>query len=331
MNRRPSGSMTLSEAVFGFVNHKFAEGLTERSVNSYERLLNKWIEYEGDKKITEVQTADIREYLAWLRTEYVPHRYNGKIHKLSPKTIRNIWVTLASFFRWASIELGCQNPMQNIPAPKTKKAPVEAFTKDEIDALLKACSHTRKAETRYRASFTFSRPTAKRDRAIILMLLDTGLRARELTSLLIGNVNLKTGRVIVEHGVIGGAKGGKGRTVFIGKSSRRALWRYLTSREDGDDPDSHLFLAIGERKMSTNALRLLIKSLARKAEVDHAYPHKFRHTFAITYLRSGGDVFTLQALLGHSTLDVVRHYAKIAEIDVEKAHQKASPVDNWRL
>ena len=139
--------------------------------------------------------------------------------------------------------------MQNIPAPKTQKAPVEAFTKDEIDAMLKACSNTRKAETRYRASFTFSRPTAKRDRAIILMLLDTGLRARELTSLLIGNVNLKTGRVIVEHGVIGGAKGGKGRTVFIGKSSRRALWRYLTSREDGDNSNSPLFLAIGERKI----------------------------------------------------------------------------------
>jgi hypothetical protein len=76
--------MILSEAVFGFVNHKFAEGLTERSVNSYERLLNKWIEYEGDKKITEVQTSDIRKYLAWLRTEYVPQRYNGKTHKLSP-------------------------------------------------------------------------------------------------------------------------------------------------------------------------------------------------------------------------------------------------------
>jgi integrase/recombinase XerD len=162
-------------------------------------------------------------------------------------------------------------------------------------------------------------------------LLDTGLRARELTSLLISNVNLKTGRVVVEHGVIGGAKGGKGRTVFIGKSSRRALWGYLTSREDSDDPDSPLFLAIGERMMSTNALRLMIKSLARKAGVDNAYPHKFRHTFAIAYLRSGGDVFTLQALLGHSTLDMVRHYAKIAEIDIEKAHRKASPVDNWRL
>ena len=51
MNRRPSGSMTLTEAVFGFVNYKYAKGLTERSVNSYERLLNKWIEYEGDNDL----------------------------------------------------------------------------------------------------------------------------------------------------------------------------------------------------------------------------------------------------------------------------------------
>ncbi len=202
MKRRPSGSMPLSKAVVGFVNHKLAEGLTERSVNSYERLLNKWIEYEGDKGITEIETADIRKYLAWLRTEYVPQRYNGKTHKLSPKTLRNIRVTLASFFKWASLELDFQNPMQNIPAPRFQKSPVDAFTKDETEAMLKACAQTRKAETRYRSSFRYARPTAKRDRAIILALLDTGLRARELTSLRIGDVNLKTGRVTVEHGVI---------------------------------------------------------------------------------------------------------------------------------
>jgi integrase/recombinase XerD len=52
---------------------------------------------------------------------------------------------------------------------------------------------------------------------------------------------------------------------------------------------------------------------------------------AITYLRSGGDLFTLQAILGHGSLDMVRHYANIAEVDSEQAHRKASPVDNWRL
>jgi integrase/recombinase XerD len=78
-------------------------------------------------------------------------------------------------------------------------------------------------------------------------------------------------------------------------------------------------------------LRQVINALGEKAGVNHSYPHRFRHTFAITYLRSGGDVFTLQILLGHSSLDMVRRYALVAEIDAERVHRKASPADNWRL
>ena len=85
------------------------------------------------------------------------------------------------------------------------------------------------------------RPTANRDQALIMFLLDTGLRASELCSLLVGDVDLKTGQVSDRHGVSGGAKGGKGRVTYLGKASKKALWRYLANREDGDDPETPLF------------------------------------------------------------------------------------------
>ncbi len=175
------------------------------------------------------------------------------------------------------------------------------------------------------------RPTANRDQALILVLVDTGLRALELCSLKVGDVDTKRGKVEVKHGIEGGAKGGKGRMVFLGKVARRAIWRYLSEREDSEDPDAPLFTVFGDRKFNPDTLPLLIKRIADRAGVKNAYPHKFRHTFAITYLRSGGDIFTLQELLGHGSLDMVRHYAQVAQVDVEQAHRKASPADNWRL
>ena len=331
MNRKPSGSLLLSKVIPGFINYKTAEGLAQRTLYSHERLLNKWVEYIGDREIDQVTSQNIITYINWLRNEYTPRRFSGKTHPLSPKTLRNVWVTLSSFYSWAARELQLPNIMKDVPAPRINKVPISPLTQDEVQHMLKVCTYSREAHPGNRRSFVMRLPNRHRDQAIILILLDTGLRAMELCKLLIGNIDQKTGRVEVKHGVIGGAKGGKGRTVFLGKVARRALWRYLAEREDGNDPDAPVFLTHHERPFNPNALRQLIQSIAERADVKNAYPHKFRHTFAITYLRSGGDVFTLQALLGHSTLDMVRHYAQIAEVDIAKAHRKASPADNWRL
>jgi hypothetical protein len=84
-----------------------------------------------------------------------------------------------------------------------------------------------------------------------------------------------------------------------------------------------LFIGRFNRPLNRDTLRQVIASLGEKADVKNCHPHRFRHTMAITYLRSGGDVFTLQSLLGHSTLDMVQHYARIAEVDVEQARAYA--------
>ena len=337
MNHSPSG-LLFSQCIDGFVKYKNAEGLSRRTVESYELDLNRWMEKMGDKPIGKVTPIDVRDYLAYLRTDYVPHTFakpnasnETTTPRLSPKTLRNHWITFKAFFRWAEVEFKITNPMTDIPGPRYKSAPVPSFSQEEIAAMIKACTYARETKPGNRHSFVSRRPTAKRDEAIMLFLLDTGLRASELCQLKIGEVDMRVGKVIIKHGEEGGAKGGKGRTVFIGKSTRRVVWRYMADREDRNDPEAPVFVNRGSHPFNPNGLRHLIVRLAEKAGVQGAHPHKFRHTFAITYLRSGGDVFTLQALLGHSSLDMVRHYAQIAEMDIERVHRKASPVDNMRL
>jgi integrase/recombinase XerD len=257
MNRRPSG-LQFSKALVGFLQYKAAEGLSPNTLCNYEHHLGVWLEYAGDTDVGQVTAQNLRAFLAWLRTDYTPRRLTGGDQPLSPKTVRNFWATLSAFFRWACDEFGIPNPMKGVPAPRFEEAPVEPLSREQVEALLKAAEYCREANTADRRKFTMRRTTGKRDRALIMTLLDTGLRASELCSLKVGDIDQKTGRVEVRHGVGGGAKFKKGRVVFLGKSARRALWRYLAEREDGENPEAPLFLGKFNRPMNKDVLRQLI-------------------------------------------------------------------------
>jgi integrase len=126
--------------------------------------------------------------------------------------------------------------------------------------------------------------SADRNRAILLLLLDTGMRASELCGLNFSQVDSHNRRVRVM------GKGAKERAIPFSPRTGQALWRYLTSRQDVRANDSLI------------------------ATVD-----------------GRGDPYTLQELLGHSSLDMVKNYLRIAQIDIDSAHCRASPVDHWRL
>ena len=327
MNNRSSGSLLFSKALIGFVQAKQAEGLSLRTVYTYRRDLEQWVARQGDLPVNEITSTHVRAYLAYLRTDYVPRRLNNKNDKpLSAKTIRNVWATFSAFFTWAKHEFGVPDPMDDIPAPKYQKATVLPLTQEQVEALIKVCERSSEAQTTDRHKYTFRRATAVRDRAIIKVLLDTGLRATELCQLKVGDYDTQTGDIRVRLG-----KGGKSRMVYVQKNARRDLWRYLSSREDGEDPDAPLFLGRTDKPMNKDGLRHLLLRLGERAGVKNCHPHRMRHTFAIEFLRGGGDVFSLQKLLGHSSLDMVRHYLHIAQVDVRNAHRRASPVDKWRL
>lgn len=332
MNRKPQG-LVISKAMVGFLQYKGAEGLASVTVAGYERDLELWIEHMGDIDVLKITPQHVLAFMNFVRMDYKPRRIAGDNSKrLAPKTVYNIYISLASFLTWASTEFEFANPMKGVPRPRVPEdTPVQPFKKEEVELLIKACDFSQESVTDKRRKFSMERSTGKRDKAILLTLLDTGLRASELCALRIADVDMKAGKVVIRPGEAGKAKGGKGRIVYLGRSARRFIWRYLAERDDADDPEAPLFLGKFRRPLNRDALRQLIKGLGTKAGVAKCHPHRFRHTFAITYLRSGGDIFTLKSLLGHGSLDMVQHYARVAEVDVEQAHRKASPADNWRL
>lgn len=123
-------------------------------------------------------------------------------------------------------------------------------------------------------------------------------------------------------------KGAKERVVRIGKTTQKAILRYLLMRTD---PYPCLWVTEERRPLKGKGVQMAIKRLCHRANIKDTTPgpHTFRHTSAINYLRNGGDVFTLQVMLGHSTLQMTRRYVStLGADDLFRVHQKASPVDN---
>jgi integrase/recombinase XerD len=169
-----------------------------------------------------------------------------------------------------------------------------------------------------------SHPYALRMRAIIMLLLDTGLRASETCSISIKDIHLKEGYIIVF------GKGDKERRVEFGPRTGQAIWKYLTSRGK-TEPHEALFISRTGYRLSRDHLAGRVHALGVKAGVENCHPHRFRHTFAVMFMRNGGSSLALQRLLGHSTMEMVRQYVKLSDVDLAQAHRRASPVENLRL
>ena len=116
----------------------------------------------------------------------------------------------------------------------------------------------------------------------------------------------------------------KPRLVYLGNIAKKAVWLYI-AKQNKTDPSDRLF------DINHRSIRSMLRRIEERAKVFNVHPHRFRHSFAIQFLRNGGDVFSLQRLLGHSTLKMVQHYLDLAQSDVQNAHRRSSPADRWKL
>jgi len=321
--------MKLSTAISGFKISCLADGYAQVTLAGYVAALGHLSRYLEDPEINEITTEHLKSFMLYLRTVYKPHRKGNVDSPLSTASHHRYWKSMRCFFKWSAAEKYTERPDESIKMPRYTTREILPFSEEDIKRMLKACENRAVAITSNRAPYQCSRPPyiVLRDRAMILVLLDTGVRSGEFSRLRIQDADLETGAINILPYHVGKTRP---RTVYLGKGSKKALWKYLQMR-DHPAPGDSLFLNMENHAMCQESVKSVLYIVARNAKVANCHPHRFRHTFAIQYLRNGGDVFTLQKILGHATLTMVSHYLSIASTDTIDAHRKSSPVDRWQL
>jgi len=150
----------------------------------------------------------------------------------------------------------------------------------------------------------------------------------ELTGVRTDDVDLSEGYIRIREG-----KGGKERTVPIGSLVQKALWKYISQfrKEPVTEQVSNLFINESGLPLTKTGVQQMVRRYGKKAGIScvRCSPHVFRHTFAKNYLLNGGDIFSLQKILGHSSLASVRTYLNLFSSDLKHQHRRFSPVDNF--
>jgi site-specific recombinase XerD len=293
----------LARDVTAFVVDRQARGLSQRSVDYYSdelRYLCAYLEGRGVGRVQDVTADMLRQYLV----ELGQRRNPGGVHcayRVAKTFLR--WV-------WTEYELAPACPIVKVRAPKLPQEPLEPVPLPDLRKMLATCA---------RGTFT-----GDRDRALLLALLDSGCRAGEFLALDVADVNLSTGSVIIRKG-----KGGKFRTAFLGARTRREVMRYLrhtvaTSHHPGTGA---LWVTVQGGRLTLAGLRQVVRRRALAAGVAIPSLHSFRRAFALACLRGGMDVYSLQRLMGHAGLDVLRRYLRQTEQDLQQAHARSGPVD----
>jgi len=289
----------LGRSVASFLADRQARGLSPHTVDFYAaelHYLQAYLEKRGISSVQDTSPDLLRRYLL----DIGRHRNPGGVH-VAYRAMRA--------FEWYMVEYeptDWSNPIVKVAAPRVLFQALEPVSLSDLRAMLGTCK---------RHAFT-----GDRDRALLLALLDTGCRASEFVALNVLDVNMTIGAVIIRSG-----KGGKFRTAFVGASTRREVLRYLRHRTEETGP---LWVTPEGARITYWGLRSIVRRRARCAGVDAPSLHSFRRGFAITSLRNGVDVFSLQRLMGHSDLSILRRYLTQTDADLEQAHRRAGPVDN---
>lgn len=285
--------------VASFLHDCEVRNLSPRTLHYYQEYLVPWLAFAENEGITPRSTTPqhVKDFLLYLPA------------KLSPATRNSHLRAVKALFGWMTREGWIEeNPAGAVKQQKERRSMFPTFSQEALAKLL--AQPNRK---------TFC---GLRDYTLMVLLADTGVRISEALGLRICDVDIREGLVTVL------GKGNKMRQVPIGQTTKRVLWKWLEFRGEIPGQDRIFPNRYGEVWLSRQAEKS-IAEYGNKADIKgvRVSPHTFRYTFATMWLRSGGDLFTLQRILGHTSLEMVRRYAQQVVSDLQEKHRIYSPMD----
>jgi len=285
-------SIALLDAWTDFILSRQAMHCTPATLKNYQWTLGKflaWLEQQGITAPQEVSARHVRQYLA-LYADKSDWYLNGIARAI--RTLLRFWHKEGYLPQPVTFDM-----------PKVRQKRLPFLTAEQVSNLLSVCN--------------------PREKALVLFMIDSGLRRQEVCNLNREDVNMQTGIVRVRQG-----KGRKDRIAIIGATTRRTLRAYMRTLPNQQE-NAPLFQTETGERFTVNGLQSLFVRLSNKAGFKVS-AHMLRRTFATLSLKNGMDIVSLQTLLGHSSLETTRRYIQWLDSDLLEAHRQHSPVDHLR-
>lgn len=305
--------MSIKQVVEGFLLNCKVEGRSYGTIECYSDKLKGFLwyadHYDWPDDIREITTNHLRQFLAYLRE--TPHRFESKCPRamkpVNSTTIQKYYRALSALYNWTISEgILDINPLTKIKVPKAEKKVVKGLSSTEVNQLISSLPET------------FD---GIRNKAIILILVDCGLRLGELMNIKMRDIDMDEQLMKVD------GKTGE-RMVRYGKTTAMALKKYLKLRDKVNGHNDSLWLTEKGITLKDSSVETLFIKLRKRTGIP-VHPHLLRHTFATMWLKNGGESLMLQRLLGHTTLMMTNRYCQaVGCYDAIESHKKYSPVDN---
>lgn len=281
-------------------------GRSVKTIENYDHYLDRFFDWGKIKNVKDITESKVRDFRIWLNRQ-PGTKYGGRTEPLKRRTQNYYLIAVRAFLKYMrKREIEALSP-ERIELAKVPDRSLDLISSAELKRLMNAPD-------------TGTLP-GLRDLAILELLFSTGLRISELCSLSIDDVDLTRDEFSVR------GKGDKVRVVFLSDRAKSAIKNYLKQRKDMDDA---LFVQYGKNAKNAESLRLtprtvqrVLKKYAVMAGITRKVtPHVIRHSFATDLLQNGADIRSVQALLGHASINTTQVYTHVTDKHLREVHKK---------